>query len=383
MNKHPRWPTAAAASLALLLACGKEAAPPPAPIEVIVTEVVEQDVPIGSEWQGTTEGAVDAEIRAQVSGILLSRDYTEGAPVTKDQILFHIDPREYQAAVERAKGDLGRAQAVLQASRQDVARYTPLAKSGAVSQRELDNAIQSARAGTANVDAAQAALDKAKLDLSFTEVRSPLDGVAGVALAQVGNLVSPADPKPLTTVSTLDPIRVSFAISEQEYLRFADRIAEVTTHGPRPGEGTLELVLADGSIYKFKGKGVSSGRAIDKTTGTIPVKAEFPNPGNILRPGQYARVRAVTDTKQAALVVPQRAIRDMQGVQQVAVVGDDGKVSIRVVTAGPTFESLRVIEKGVSKGERVVVEGLQKVRDGMTVKPVTAPAPTEPAAAKP
>lgn len=362
-------------AVVLLSACGPEAAPPAPPVEVIVTEVVEQDVPVGSEWLGTTEGAVDAQIRAQVTGILLSREYTEGAPVKKDQLLFKIDPREYQAKVESAKGDLSRAQAVLGAAQNDVRRYTPLAKSGAVSQRELDNAIQAQRAGIASVEAARAALDKAELDLSFTEVRSPIDGISGVALAQVGNLVAPADPNPLTTVSQLDPIRVSFALSEQEYLRFAELISKVTAEGPAPGEGRLDLILTDGSLYKYKGKGVSSGRAIDPTTGTIPVKAEFPNPGNILRPGQYARVRAVTDTKQAALLVPQRSIREMQGVQQVGIVGDDGKVSMRVVTPGPTFEGLRVIEKGVAKGERVIVEGLQKVREGMTVKPVTAPAP--------
>lgn len=361
----------------LLSACGPEAAPPAPPVEVIVTEVVEKDVPVGSEWLGTTEGAIDAQIRAQVSGILLSREYTEGAQVTKDQLLFKIDPREYRAKVESAKGDLSRAKAVLGAAQNDVRRYTPLAKSGAVSQRELDNAIQAQRAGIASVEAAQAALDKAELDLSFTEVRSPIDGISGVALAQVGNLVAPGDPNPLTTVSQLDPIRVSFAISEQEYLRFAELISKVTAEGPQPGEGRLELILTDGSLYKYKGKGVSSGRAIDPNTGTIPVKAEFPNPGNILRPGQYARVRAVTDTKQAALLVPQRSVREMQGVQQVGIVGDDGKVSMRVVTPGPSFESLRVIEKGVAKGERVIVEGLQKVREGMTVKPVTAPAPAE------
>jgi membrane fusion protein (multidrug efflux system) len=358
-------------------ACKQDAAAPPAAVEVTVAAVVEKDVPVGSEWLGTTEGAIDAEIRAQVSGILLSREYGEGAQVKKDQVLFKIDPREYKAALESAKGDLSRARAVLGAADNDVRRYTPLAKSGAVSQRELDNAIQASAAGRASVEAAQAAVDKATLDLSFTDVRSPIDGIAGVALAQVGNLVSPGDPKPLTTVSQLDPIRVSFAISEQEYLRFADLFAEVSQHGPRPGDGRLDLVLTDGSTYKHKGKAVASGRAIDQATGTIPVKAEFANPGNVLRPGQYAKVRAVTETKKAALLVPQRSIREMQGVQQVGVVGDDDKVSMRVVTAGPTFESLRVIEKGVAKGERVIVEGLQKVREGMTVKPVSAAAPAE------
>jgi membrane fusion protein (multidrug efflux system) len=357
--------------LPLAAACGESAPPAPPPVEVVVAPVVQRDVPVTSEWIGTTEGTVDAEIRAQVSGYLLSRDYQEGRLVRASELLFRIDPRPFQAALDQARGDLGRAQAALEKARLDVERYTPLVREGAVSQQELDNATQARRAGEASVQAARAAVEKAQLDLSFTEIRSPIDGVAGVAVAQVGNLVGPSDPKPLTTVSQVDPIRVSAPVSERDYLAFARRVGDLA-EGGEPRDATLELILADGSVYPHRGRAIFAGREVDPRTGTILFKAEFPNPGNLLRPGQYARVRAVTEVKKGALLVPQRAVAELQGVPQVAVVGPDDKVSMRVVQTGVRDGPLQVIEKGLEPGERVVVEGLQKVREGSAVTPKPA-----------
>ena len=356
--------------LALAPACG-DAPPPSAPIDVVVAGVARKDVPVTMEWIGTTEGAIDAEIRAQVSGYLVSRDYAEGTEVAKGALLFRIDPRPYRATLEEARGNLGRAEATLAKSQQDVARYTPLVREGAVSQQELDNATQAARAGEAAVQTARAAMDKANLDLAFTEIRSPIDGMAGVARAQLGDLVGPGDPEPLTSVSQLDPIRVSFPLSEREYLRFAEGFREAAA-GRDDGrrEGSLELVLADGATWPHRGRPVPAAAGVDPRTGTILIRGEFSNPDHILRTGLYARVRAVTEVRQGALVVPQRAVSELQGVFQVAVVGGDNKVSMRVVEPGPRFESEQVIEKGLEAGEQVVVDGIQKVRDGTLVNPV-------------
>jgi membrane fusion protein (multidrug efflux system) len=359
--------------LVLCLACGGEP-PPPAAVDVVVADVVQKDVPITMEWIGTTEGAVDAEIRAQVSGYLISRDYAEGTEVEKDALLFRVDPRTYQAALDQARGDLGRAQAALTKSRMDVERYTPLAREGAVSQQELDNAVQATRANEASVQTARASVEKAQLDLAFTEIRSPIDGIAGVARAQLGNLVGPNDPEPLTSVSQLDPIRVSFPLSEREYLRFASAIREAAAGGPAR-EGRLELILADGSSWPHRGRAVPAAAGVDRRTGTILIRGEFPNPDHVLRTGQYARVRAVAEVREGALVVPQRAVSELQGVFQVAVVGRDDTIEMRVVQPGPRYESDQVIEKGLRPGERVVSEGLQKVRDGSRVNPRTASAP--------
>jgi membrane fusion protein (multidrug efflux system) len=360
-------------SLALLLgaACGPGEPPRAVPVEVVVAPVVQRDVPVTSEWIGTTEGTVDAEIRAQVSGYLISRDYEEGRLVKSGDLLFRIDPRPFQAALEQARGDLGRAQAALEKSRLDVERYTPLVAEGAVSRQELDNSIQAKRAGEANVQSARAAVEKAQLELSFTEIRSPIDGIAGAAVAQLGNLVGPGDPNPLTTVSQVDPIRVSAPISEREYLAFARRSGALAD-APEARDANLELILADGSVHPERGRAIFAGREVDPRTGTILFRGEFPNPGNLLRPGQYARVRAVTEIKKGALLVPQRAVSELQGVQQVAVVGPDDKISMRVVQAGVRDGSLQVIEKGLAPGDRVVVEGLQKVREGSVVAPKPA-----------
>ena len=373
MHKPIPFPAFPAICLALAfsLACGEEAPPPPAPVDVVVADVVQKDVPITMEWIGTTEGAVDAEIRAQVSGYLISRDYAEGTEVKQGALLFRIDPRLYQAALDQARGDLGRAQAALTKSRQDVARYTPLAAQGAVSQQELDNAVQTTLANQASVQGARAAAEKAELDLAFTEIRSPIDGIAGVARAQLGNLVGPSDPDPLTTVSQLDPVRVSFPLSEREYLRFAQAFRGAA-EGSQQREARLELILADGSTWPHRGRAVPAAAGVDPSTGTILIRGEFANPDLILRTGQYARIRAVIEVRKAALVVPQRAVGELQGVFQVAVVGADNKVSMRVVQPGPRYQSDQVIEKGLEPGERVVAEGLQKVREGSVVNPTAA-----------
>ena len=353
------------------LACGGGEPPKPAPPEVLVTDVVTHDVPVVLEWLGTTEGSVDAAVRAQVTGYLVSRDYQEGQVVKQGDLLFRIDPRPFQAALDQAKGDLGRQQAELERNHLDVVRYTPLVKEGAVSQQEYDNAVQRERAAAAAVQTARAAAEKASIDLGFTRIVSPVDGIVGVANRQLGDLVGPTDAEPLTAVSQLDPIRVSFQVSEQQYLQYSQRIAKAVQRGYF--EGPVRLVLADGSVYPRPGRAYPAGLGVDPRTGTITVKAEFPNPDNMIRPGQYARVRAETDVVKDALVVPQRALIDLQGRKQLAVVGPEDKVEIRNVELGPTWHGLVVVQKGVSAGDRVIVEGTQKARAGIVVAPKPAP----------
>jgi len=353
-------------------ACGEKAPPtPPAP-EVLVTPVLQQDVPIYSTWIGTLNGSVNATIQAQVSGYLLKQDYREGTFVHKGDVLFEIDPRPFQAQLDQAQGQLERSRAALGKANNDVARYTPLAAQQAISQQELDNAISLQQAATGAVTAASAAVDQARLNLEWSTVRSPVDGVAGIALAQVGNLLEQNDE--MTTVSTVDPIKVIFNISEREYLHYATLIN-------RPGEtgreGRLELVLENDSVYRHRGRVVIANRQVDVKTGTMEVQGLFPNPGNVLRPGQYARVRAAMELRKGALLVPQRAINELQGAYQVVVVGADGKADFRAVQPGARFGSLWVIDRGLQPGEQVIVEGLQRVRPGMavTAKPDTSRAP--------
>jgi len=369
-----RFPTelaaCGAAALALTLgSCSKPPPPPPPPPDVIVAEVTQKDVPVYQEWVGTTEGNITAQIRARVQGYLQKRTYEEGSLVHTGDLMFVIDPRPYQSALDQAKGDLGRAEAAMTKTQQDVARYTPLAAQQAISQEELDNAVQASRAAKAVADSARAAVEKAQLNLDWTQVKSPIDGIAGIAVAQVGDLVS--ESTLLTTVSQVDPIKVSVPISEQDYLKFASRLS-----GPKPSESEarLELVLSDGSVYPERGRVSVANREVDVKTGTMTVVNLFPNPQNLLRPGQYAKVRATTDTHKDALLVPARAVQDLQGTRQVALVGADNKVSMRSVQTGPSMGNLVVINAGLKAGERVVVEGLQKVRDGVTVNPKAAEA---------
>jgi len=371
---NPRLPLAICRAVALAMlavsACRESAAPPPPP-DVVVTNVLQKDVPIYFEWVGTIDGNVNAQIRARVNGYLQERRYTEGNVVKEGDLLFRIDSRPYQAALTQAKGDLGRAMATLTKTRQDVARYTPLAKEGAVSQQELDNAIQANRAASAAADTARAAVEQAQLDLDWTRVTSPITGIAGLAIAQVGDLISASSI--LTTVSQVDPIKVSIPISEQEYLKFASRIQAIGAGSEAKPKANVQLILADGTVYPELGSVSVANREVDVQTGTMMVVNLFPNPKGLLRPGQYAKVRVATETKVGAIVVPQRSVQELQGTYQVAVVDADNKVAIRGVKAGARAENLWVIDEGLQPGERVVVEGVQKVRDGLIVNPVTTP----------
>ena len=422
---------------------GVKAAPRPLDVEVVT--VTQDDVPLYSEWIGTTEGMINADIKGQVTGYLLRQDYKEGSFIKKGELLFEIDPRPFQAVLDQANGQLAQfegqleqansqvvqaeaqvAQAnsqLLQAQAQlaqsqanqvktqlDVNKYAPLAEQKAVTQQDLDNAVQAnvvaeaqveaSKAGvetaraqlryanaqigaakaatrTANgqVENAKAAVRTAELNLGFTRIVSPIDGIAGLAQTQVGDLVQPNNPNSplLTTVSTVDPIKVYFTISEQQYLAFTKDNLIQARQGASVAQIELELILADGTTYPDKGSFYYADRQVDQKTGAIRIAGLFPNPGNILRPGQYGRVRAVTSTKRSALLVPQRAITQLQGGYQVAVVGNDNKIEIRAIKLGDHSGAMWIVEGGLKPGETVVVEGIQRVRPGVLVnaKPYT------------
>lgn len=338
--------------------------PPPPPPEVVVVDVAQRDVTIESEWLGTTDGQVNAEVRSRVQGYVQSQLYTEGAAVKAGDPLYKIDPRPFEAVLAQAKAELSKAQANQARTELEVARLTPLAPTGAVSVRELDNAIQDNLANKAMVLAAEAAVVQAELSLEYTNIIAPIDGVAGESIAQIGDLVGGPAGQTLTTISTLDPIRVMFPVSEQEYLRFT---RELNKHKVEESKVPLTMLLSDGSEFGHKGQVNFINRQVASNTGTIQVNAVFPNPGNVLRPGQYARIRAATKIRPGALLVPQRCVNEIQGVRQVAVVSSEGTVSIRIVKTGERVGSDWIIEEGVESGDRVVIEGLQKIKDGMKV----------------
>jgi RND family efflux transporter MFP subunit len=394
--------------LAVLVTAGctrttSAAGSPPRP-QVEVVPVEQRDVPIFHEWIGTLDGLVNAAIKAEVSGYLLSQDYKEGSFVRKGQLLFEIDPRPFDAALAQAQGQLAQAKGQLaqakaqltqaqaqlaqsvanqQRGQLDVDKYAPLAKRHAVSQQELDNAVQNniaytaqieaskatvetskaqIEASSAAVEAAQAAVEAAKVNTGFTHLTSPIDGIAGVAQVQVGNLVNPTSGV-ITTVSTLDPIKANFTVGEQEYLSLTragmDELAKLQ----------LELILADGSIYPQKGKFFFADRQVNQNTGAIQLTGLFPNPGNRLRPGQYGKVRAAVGASAGALLIPQRAVTELQGGYQVAVVDDKNTVSIRQVKVGAQIATMWVISDGLKAGQRVIAEGVQNVRPGVQVNP--------------
>jgi membrane fusion protein (multidrug efflux system) len=417
---------------------GKPVQAAPRPLDVEVVQVEQRDVPIYSEWIGTTDGMVNAEIKAQVTGYLLRQDYQEGSFVKKGQLLFELDSRPFQAALDQAGGQVAQFQGqleqanslvsqaeaqvaqansqILQAQAQlaqaqanqiktqlDVNKYAPLAEQKAVTQQELDNAVQANVVAKAQVEAARAGIETARaqqrlanaqigsakaaiatakgqienaraavrtaeLNVSFTRIVSPIDGVAGIAQAQVGNLITTTS-SPLTTVSTVDPIKVYFTLSEQQYLNFNKRSLIEARRGASVAQIELELVLSDGSSYPQKGSFYFADRQVDQKTGAIRMAGIFPNPGNVLRPGQYGRVRAVTATKPAALLVPQRAVTELQGSYQVAVVGGDHKIEMRPVKVGDRTGTMWIIEDGLKPGETVVVEGMQKIKPGAVVNP--------------
>src|SRR5712691_7606724 len=416
----------------------KPALAAPRPLDVEVIRVEQKDVPVYSEWIGTTEGIVNADIKAEVTGYLLKQDYKEGSFVKKGQLLFELDPRPFQAALDRANGQVAQFQGqleqaisqvtqaeaqVAQADSQlqhsqaqlaqaqanqvktqlDVNKYVPLAEQKAVTQQDLDNAVQSnvvakaqveaaragvetaraqlrlatAQIGTAKaaiatakgqIENAQAAVRTAELNLGFTRIVSPIDGIAGIAQAQVGNLISTTS-APLTTVSTVDPIKVYFTLSEQQYLNFTKRNLIDAQQGASVAQLELELILADGTSYPQKGSFFFADRQVDPKTGAIRLAGVFQNPGNVLRPGQYGRVRAVTSTKEEALLVPQRAVTELQGSYQVAVMGRDNKIEVRTVKVGDRVGPMWIVEDGLTAGETVIAEGTQKVRTGAVVSP--------------
>jgi membrane fusion protein (multidrug efflux system) len=334
---------------------------------VEVTEVVQKDVPLVREWVGSTDGLVNAKINAQVQGYLIKQNYKEGSLVKKGQVLFEIDPRPFQAALEQARGQLAINEGQLYTAQANLEKIRPLAKANAVSKKDLDDAIGREASARAAVQAGKATVQKAQIDLSFTKITSPIDGIAGIAKAQLGDLVGSSGGPELTTVSTVDPIKVYIPISEQEYMQLTRAAG---AKGESPGEGpSLDLVLADGGVFPHKGKVYFADRHVDERTGTIKVAALFPNPGNLLRPGQFAKVRALMETQQGALLVPQRAVTELQGRFQVAVVGQDNKVDLRWVKVGERAGPLWVIDEGLKPKERVIVEGIQKVKAGMAVTP--------------
>jgi RND family efflux transporter MFP subunit len=395
-----------------LTGCGRisAGAAEPTPPEVEVVAVEQKDIPIYREWIGTLDGLVNAAIRSQVTGYLLTQDYAEGSFVRKGQLLFQIDPRPLQAAADQAKGQLAQANGQLAQARAqyqqseaqlasaeanqrkaqfDENRYIPLAKEHAVTQQDLDNAVQSndsakaqvkmataqieaakaqIEAASAAVEAAKALLEAANVNLGFTKLYSPIDGIAGNAQIQIGNLVNPAA-NAVTTVSTVDPIKVTFAVSEQEYLRLSKQ------YKPTDPTPPLELILADGTVYPHPGKYAFAGRQVNQSTGAIEATGLFPNPGNILRPGQYGKVRVAVETLRGALLVPLQAVSELQGSYEVAALDGNDAVSIKTIHVGDQVGAWWVVSDGLNPGERVIVDGIQKVGPGMHVKPKPAPLP--------
>jgi RND family efflux transporter MFP subunit len=349
--------------------CNKSQATTATPVpEVGVATVEQRDVPVYSEWVATLDGYVNAQIRPQCSGYIIKQNYTEGSLVHEGQVLFEIDPRPFQATLDRAKGDLAQAQAQLGKSTLDVERDTPLAEARAIAKSQLDNEIQAKLGAQAAVESAKAAVEQAALNLEWTKVTSLVDGIAGIAQVQIGNLVGANSI--LTSVSQVEPIKAFFPISEHEYLIAQEKSNAISSKHTIRFYGTMvELLLADGSIYPQRGKVLLADRQVDPSTGTIRIVAAFPNPGNILRPGQYGRVRVETNMKEGALLLPQSAVAQSQGSYQVAVVGSDHKVSMRAVKPGATVGTMWVIEEGLKPGEQVVVEGLQQLREGTLVTP--------------
>lgn len=364
------WPGALLlAALVQLTGCaGKTEAAPPPPPEVQVVSIEQKDVPVYGEWVATLDGFVNADIRPQVPGYLLKQTYREGTRVHKGAVLFEIDPRPFEAALQQAQGQQAQAEAQLSKTSLDVQRDTPLAKQSAIPQAQLDNDIQANAAASAVLKANKALVEQARLNMEFTKVRSLVDGIAGIAKGQIGDLVGPTTI--LTTVSQVQPIKAYFSVSEQEYLPYAARISEVASGKRAAGTNkVLELILADGSVYPHKGAILVADRQVDLKTGTIRFAAGFDNPNSVLRPGQFARVRFPTSVAKDALLVPQRAVIETQGTYQVAVVTPENKASIRPVKVGQRVGNMWIIQEGVQPSERVIVEGFQKVREGAPVNP--------------
>ena len=361
-----------AASLVLLTACAKkQSGPPPnvGPVQVSVATVEQRDVSLAGDWVATLDGYVNAQIQPQVSGYLIKQDYREGSVVQSGEVLFEIDPSPFQATLDQAEGQLAQARAQLDLADINVMRDTPLAKARAIAQSQLDNDVQQQAAQIAAVRTAEANVEQAQLNLGFTKVRSLVTGIAGRAMTQVGNLVSQSTA--LTTVSQVNPVKVYFSISEQEYLGLSGRVkaggkADLLSGGKAI---PLQLTLGNGQLYPYKGQIVFVDRQVNPQTGTIQIAGSFSNPQNLLRPGQFGRIKAETEVRHDALLIPQRAVNELQGSYQVAVVGSDNIVQIRSVALGPQLGSDLIITSGINANERVVTEGVSKLKDGMRVSP--------------
>jgi RND family efflux transporter MFP subunit len=370
--------------MALLLAgaaCHKVTAPPPPPPPAVqVANVLQRDVPIYREWIGSLDGFVNTEIRPQVEGYVRKQVYREGTFVGQGELLFLIDPRNYKAVADQAKSTLDRDVAALAKARLDVRRDRQLIAQDAITQQQLDNDVAAEQQAAATVESDRAALARAQLNRDWTQVTSPIAGIAGIAQAQVGTLVSTSTT--MTTVSQVDPIKVQFNIAETEYLRSAEG-----NHWAEPRRGAepaLELILDNGSVHPHLGTVVVTNRQVNPQTGTIAIQGVFPNPGNILRPGQYAKVRAAVETRKEALLVPQRAVNELQGAYQIGVVAADGKVDVRTVHAGEQVGNLWIIDDGLRPDEKIIVEGFARVRPGMLVRASpAADSPTASVAAPP
>jgi RND family efflux transporter MFP subunit len=356
-------------SAVICAGCHQKQSPPPRPPQVQVARAIEKDVSIYGEWVATLDGYVNAQIQPQVTGYLIKQAYREGSLVHKDDVLFEIDPRPFRAVLDQARAQLAQAQAQLGNATLNVNRDIPEAEANAIPRSQLESDTQMQLAAKATVEASHAAVEQAALNLSFTKVRSLITGIAGITQVQVGNLVTPSTV--LTTVSQVDPIKAYFPVSGEDYLRIASTIHPeamnlLSITSPIP----LQLILSNGSTYAHRGGILFADRQVDQQTGTIRIGGAFANPGNILRPGQYAKVRAVTQILKGALLVPQRAVSQLQGSAQVAVVGADNKIAIRAVQTGERVDTMWVISGGLMAGDRVVAEGTQKVKDGGTVTPV-------------
>jgi membrane fusion protein, multidrug efflux system len=346
-------------SVWLLAACGgKVEAPPPQPPDVTIAEVLVRDVPVTIENIGQTRGSTEVEVRARVQGFLQSMHFVEGFRVEKGQLLYVIDPREYEARLEQAKGVLAQAEAAYARATQDVERFRPLAEENAIPRQEYESSLTTQAAAKAQVDSARAQVETARINLEYTRVTAPISGLVGKTEVNVGNLVGAGQSTLLTSISVIDPIHVRFSISERDYLQFRNSNLETPT---------FELMLADGSVHPHEGRLVFADRLVDPQTGTLLLEAAFPNPERIVRSGQYARVRYAVMTREGAILVSQRSVQELQATYGVAVV-KDGKVEMRTIEPGERIGSLRVVDSGLSAGEKVVVDGLMKVRDGIEVK---------------
>ena len=363
---HKLWIVAMMSALALG-GCGKKGPPAPPPPEVLVTEVIKQDVPIYNEYVGQLDASVNATIEARVQGYLISQNYKEGQPVKKGDVLFEIDRRPFEAALAQAKAALLQAEATAKQAELNAQRATDLFQRKVSSEQERDNAVQTAEAARAQAEAQRAAVEVAQVNLDYTTIKAPVDGIAGLVKVQVGDLINVG--AVLTTVTKVDPIKAYFTVSEQRYAEYAKRWADPEQRTQHEKELRFELLFADGSTYPHKGELFAIENQVDVRTGSLRIAAQFPNPGNILRPGQFARIRVQSEIHKDALLVPQRAVTELQGTNQVVIVGPDNKAHIQPVTMGRRFEHSWIVEEGVKRGDRIVVEGTQKAREGAVVNP--------------